>query len=154
MARIMREGKKYQKNFAAKKNGGWGKAKKLALEWVAEIKKELPENPSTTFGKMSSKNTSGVVGVTIRNVSVVRPSGNKYYYWTWVAKWPGCHYNGGMRFNVGTKWSDEDAFTLAVIARQNQEDDRDAVLKEFERIKGKKAHKDILAKKLLYLDWE
>jgi len=154
MARIMREGKKYQKNFPAKKCGGWRKAKALALEWVVEMKKILPEKPQSTFDKMSSKNTSGVVGVTIRSVYVTRPNGNKYHYWSWVAKWPNCKYSGGVRFNVGSKWSDEDAFTLAVLARRMQVEDREQVIKKFNQIKGRKTHEEILSKKMLYLDWE
>ncbi len=154
MARLMRAGKKYQKNFPAKKHGGWGKAKKLALEWVAEMKQELPPVQESTYNKMTSKNTSGVVGVTIRSLNLTRPNGKKYAYWTWIAKWPSCKYKGGVRFNVGEKWSDEDAFTLAVIARTYQMNDREKVVAYFKKINGKKEHKQILNKKMLYLDWE
>jgi len=154
MARIMRAGEKHQKNFPAKKHGGWGEARKLALEWVEEMKKELPSLSETTYNQMTKKNKSGVVGVTIRGLNVVRPSGIKYYYWTWIAKWPSCKYKGGMRFNVGNMWSDEDAFTLAVLARENQLDDRPKVVALFESIKGTQKHEDILARKLQYLDWE
>lgn len=154
MARLMRAGEKYQKNFPAKKNGGWRNAKKLAQEWVEEKKAELPPAREGLYGKMTSKNSSGVVGVAIRSLSVTKPSGIKYEYWTWIALWPGCKFKGGVRFNIGENRPDEDAFTLAVISRTYQMDDREEVVAYFEKIKGKKEHKDILSKKLQYLDWE
>jgi len=154
MARIMRARKKYQKNFPAKKLGGWGEARKQALEWVEEMKAELPSLSETLYDRMTAKNNSGIVGVSIRSFTVKRPNGNVYHYWSWLAKWPGCARKGGIRFNVSDTVSDEDAFTMATIARRGQITDRDEIKKIFKRINGKREHKEILSKKMLYLDYE
>lgn len=150
MARIMRQGNKYQKNFPAKKWGGWAKARDAAAAWVAEKKGELPTIEESRLGNMSSRNQSGVVGVYLRRTLMKKPSGVEYEYWSWMARWPGCSLNGGIRFGIAKSVTDEDAFTLAVIARQMKEVNRDKVKAEFKRLEGTKEHKAILNRKMLY----
>lgn len=149
MARIMRAGVKYQKNFSRKQYGGWPKATKAAKEWVAEKKKELPSLEETTRDILSSRNSSGVVGVHLNRNYIKRPKGFEYEYWKWVAKWPNCPIRGGVQWTISDKRPDEDAFTLAVLTRRMKTKDRKKVEAEFERIRGTKEHKDILACKML-----
>ena len=151
MARIMRAGQKYQKNFPAKKLGGWTKAERAALDWVSEMKQQLPGMHESRYDSMTSRNQSGVVGVYLRKTTMKKPNGNEYEYWSWMARWPGCDKKGGVRFNMNKSVSDEDSFCLAVLARRLKITDKARVFAEYERIKGSKAHKDILKKKLLYL---
>lgn len=150
MARIMRQGIKYQKNFPAKKLGGWSKAREAAAAWVVEKKGELPTIGESRLGNMSSRNQSGVVGVYLRRTLMKKPNGAEYEYWSWMSRWPGCSLNGGVRFGIAKSITDEDAFTLAVIARQMKEVDRNKVTAEFKRLKGTKEHKAILNRKMLY----
>lgn len=151
MARIMRSGKKYQKNFSAKKYGGWPNARKEAIAWIAEIKKDLPSLSDSLYNNMTSRNQSGVVGVSLRRVEMKRASGT-YEYWAWVTRWPTCKTKGGVRFNISKGVTDEEAFTKAVLARELQEENRDKVAAEYEKIKGSKKHQSILSKKMLSLE--
>ena len=151
LARIMRQSKTYQKRFSLAKYKTWEGAERAAGKWLKELKKDLPPCIMNAPGR-STKNTSGVVGVSLSYSHVTKPSGKEYYYYFWVANWGGCKFAGGIPWYVTPEQSDEDAFTLAVICRENKIEDREEALKFFAKIKGKKAHKDILARKLITLE--
>lgn len=152
MARIMRANIKHQKNFSVKKHGGWDNAVAAARVWLDELKKSIPEQPKTTFGKMSTRNSSGVVGVSLNKSTVKRPSGVVYEYWKWIAKWPGVKPKSGLQWTIAQEYSDDMAFVLAVLSRQLLSSDRDLVLAEYERIKGTEKEQEILSRKLLYFE--
>lgn len=149
MVRIMRQGKMYQKNFSKKKYGGWGKAQKAAKEWRDEQLKVLPPKMMNAEGRMSPRNTSGAVGVTLSCATFDRKDGQSEY-WSWKAKWPGCKFNGGIGWSV-KKYGLDDAFALAVLSREMRTVDRDAVVKRLKKLKGTKKLKNIYAQRALDL---
>lgn len=150
MVRIMRQGKMYQKNFSKKKHGGWGKAKAAAAEWRDEQLKVLPPKMMNAEGRMSSRNTSGAVGVTLSNASFSDASGHREY-WSWKSKWPGCGFKGGIGWSI-KKYGQDDAFALAVLSRELRTIDRDVVMKRLKRLKGTKKLKNIYDMRLLDLE--
>lgn len=136
MVRIMRQGKMYQKNFSKKKHGGWGKAKKAAAEWRDEQLKILPPKMMNAEGRMSPRNTSGSVGITLSCATFKRAEGDSEY-WSWKAKWPDCKFNGGIGWSI-KKYGEDDAFALAVLSREMRTVDRDAILKRLKKLRGTK----------------
>ena len=151
LARIMRQGKTYQKRFSLAKHKTWTGAERAAGKWLKELEKTLPPCLMNAPGR-SERNQSGVVGVSLSYSHVTRPSGKEYYYYFWVANWKGCNKAGGVPWYITQDQSDEDAFTLAVISREQELADREKALKYFAKIKGTKAHKEILARKLITLE--
>ncbi|GHC43996.1 hypothetical protein [Roseibacillus persicicus] len=151
MVRMMRQGVKYQKNFSKKKYGGWGKATKAAKEWRDEQLKILPPKIMNEEGRMSSRNSSGVVGVTLTRAAFTLETGNSYEYWSWKAKWPGCKYKGGIGWAV-KKYGEEDAFALAVLSRELRTVDRDVIMKRLKKLRGTKKLEKILESRMLVLE--
>lgn len=149
MVRIMRQGKKYQKNFSKKKYGGWGAAAKEARKWRDEMLEKLPERQMNAEGR-SANNTSGVVGVHLCRSAINRPSGRSYEYWRWIAKWPGCRYKGGLGWSINAHGED-DAFVLAVLSREMRTVDRRLVIEKLEKIKKLKRYEKIKAMRQLVL---
>ena len=143
MARLMRNGEKYQKNFTLSKYETWEKAERAARRWVNKTQRELPP-PGTTRGKMTHRNSSGIVGVWARHETSVR-NGRTYEYAGWSARWPGCPKRGGIAFSI-TKYGDKDAFVLAALAVENETVERDVLEKKLKRM-GKKKYASIIAKK-------
>lgn len=147
-ARIMRGGKTTQKNFSLKAFGTWADAQRAATDWVQETKKTLPEK-QTTQGKLTRRNNSGVVGVNIARK--VRTKGaNVHEHWSWVARWPGCPFKGGVSWGID-KYGDDAAFILAVLSRRMESVDREAILAEYTSLKNTDQAERILDQKLLEL---
>lgn len=149
MARIMRRGVKYQKNFSVKKNGGWIKSRKLAAAWIAEQKEKLPPSEMNQKGRMSAKNRSGVVGVYLENKKTKGRQGGEYIYRTWSARWPGCPFKGGISWPVGNKFTEEEAFVLAYLAREMECVDRDVLQAKLRRIRNRSSYQKMLSLKKL-----
>lgn len=141
MARIMRNKEQYSRNFSLVEYGSWKKAEKAASEWLAKIKKTLPP-PTTSHGVKTSRNSSGVVGVSLKAAPLASGAMN----YAWHAFWPG--NPNGTRWAV-EKFGDDNAFCLAVISRQRESADRKAVEREFKRIQGKPVYKAILKQKMI-----
>ncbi|MDP0491637.1 MAG: hypothetical protein Q7Q71_11350 [Verrucomicrobiota bacterium JB023] len=150
MVRIMRQGKKYQKNFSKKKYGGWRKAEAAAKEWRDEMLETLPPIAMNQEGR-SANNLSGVVGVYLANANFTK-RGKQYDYWRWVAKWPGCERRGGMTWSVN-KYGEAEAFALAVLSRELRSVDREAILARFKKLKGTKKLEKIYEKRNLILEY-
>lgn len=145
-ARIMRQGEKHAKNFTLREYRTWKAAETAAQKWVREMLQVLPP-PSQREGRMSVRNSSGVVGVwpSIDR----RKSGREVLeYCRWGARWPNCPNRGGIRFSVAI-YGDDDAFVLACLAVQNKSVDRDWLVKKLNRIRGKKTYNAILDKKVV-----
>ena len=62
MARIQRQGKRYQENFGVTAYGGWNDAVAAAKEWVEKMRTKLPP-AITSKDKLTSRKSSGIVGV-------------------------------------------------------------------------------------------
>ena len=78
MARIMRNKEQHARNFSLVEYGSWKKAEKAAVEWLAKIKKTLPP-PITSRGVKTSRNSSGVVGVSLKAAPLA--SGRRLRRW-------------------------------------------------------------------------
>jgi len=142
--RIQRNGEMYHESFALSKfNGSWPKA-----EAAARIRRDelLPEMPERDFGKgrVTRRNTSGVVGVSLGQRTVTKANGTPCTYTRWIAKWPDCPSRGGMPWSTLT-YGEDDAFVLAALSREMESTNRDEVVKKLKSIKGKAAYKKILS---------
>ena len=141
MARIVRHKQLYQKNFTLKQYGTWTKAETAAKRWVKATLAELPP-PIGMKNRMTSRNTSGVVGV--RLVHAVRRREDKAYPdWRWIAFWPGCPHSGGIGWSVN-KYGDEPAFVYACLARKLETVDREAIAAEYEVFRKSRDYKRLL----------
>ena len=141
----------YQKNFSKKKYGGWVKAQKAAKEWRDEQLKILPPKMMNEVGRMTSKNTSGVVGVALSVATFESKIQGTREYWSWKAKWPECEFRGGIGWSVA-KYGEDDAFALACLSREMQTVDRDLVTKRLKKLKGTKKLQKIYDSRLLELE--
>ncbi|MGB0372987.1 MAG: hypothetical protein ACPGN3_16780 [Opitutales bacterium] len=153
VARIMRQGKMYQKSFSIGKYKTWKNAEKEAGIWLEELKKTLPPCIMNEKGRHTGRNSSGVVGVHLAYKSVTKKSGKEYGYWSWVARWPECVRKGGIAWHVSATLSDEDAFVLAVLTREMECEDKEKVLAKFRRIRNRKSYQTILERKMLMIDY-
>lgn len=141
MARIMRRGEQHQKNFSLRKYQTWESAEQAAKRWVNKMKKELPsETPRK--GRMTKRNSSGVVGVW-PIIDRHKRDGHSYEYARWGARWPECPVKGGIRFSVN-EYGDDDAFILACMAVKDEETDREQLIKKLKRFKKTKQCQKLL----------
>ena len=150
MVRIMRQGIMYQKNFSKKKYGGWGKAQTAAKEWRDEQLKILPPRMMNAEGRMTSSNSSGVVGITLSAAVHETQSYGTREYWSWKAKWPNCEFRGGIGWSI-SKFGEDDAFALAVLSREMRTCDRVAIQARLKKLKGSKKLEKIYALRQLEL---
>ena len=144
MARVMRQRKMHQRNFALKEFGTWAKANRAAKLWIKET---LPTLPPKIVSKnlMTRRNHSGVVGVHWSPGIVRKKNGNVYECPRWIARWVGCSFNGGISW-MEKQFEHEGAFVLAVLSRQLETINRDKILTEFDNIVGTKKHDEIVSK--------
>jgi hypothetical protein len=122
MARIVRQGERHQANFTLKKLGTWKRAMKEGRKWVKATIVALPPK-ATMAGRMTSRNSSGFVGVRLVRGRKVR-NGKEYLEWRWLAFWPGCPFAGGIGFSI-SRYGDKGAFMRAYLARDFQMVDRE-----------------------------
>ena len=93
---------------------------------------------------MTNANTSGEVGVYLVRTEF-RKKGKKHHnYYSWVARWPGCRFNGGLSWSW-QRFGDDGAYVLAVLSRRMRTVDREAILERFVEIKGRPEYDQILA---------
>ena len=147
MARIMRHCEMHQKNFSLRRFETWEAAEKEGRKWIRKQKKILPPSRMNEEGRMTSRNNSGVVGVYLAKTVRNKPSGKKYEYWKWIARWPNCPVKGGVTWTVNDETSDDDAFALAVLSREMRSADKDEIRKKLSRIYGGKNHSKIMEMK-------
>ena len=143
-ARITRGGHLYSKNFGLAEYKSWRAAEKAAVAWIEGIKPKLPP-AIPPKNRMTQRNTSGIVGVQLKH-------GIKKGIWetyAWQATWPG--QPGGVRFGV-TKYGDTQAFVLAAIASKLETVDRQAIEKEYARVKGTPQYRALLRCKALAVE--
>lgn len=113
--RLQRRGTRYAKYFADRRHGGQEASFAAAKEWRDSLLKTFAEDERARVCSKSSRNSSGVVGVS--KVTISGANGVIYYFWqaTWS---PSPGQRRSIRFSV-KKHGDEEAFRLAVEARQN-----------------------------------
>jgi hypothetical protein len=143
MARVNRHGKRHQRNYTLKQYGTYDAAERAAKKWIGGMKKVLPP-PGTTKNIITSRNSSGVVGVWLARNVKRKPNGLEYEYWRWMAFWPNCPFTGGLGWSIN-KHGDSDAFVLAVLSRKRESIDRNRILLELERLRGTEDYDNIIA---------
>ena len=138
MVRITRRKKNYQEFFGDRRYGGKRKAKKAAKERLEELKETLPSR-ATVKGRMTERNSSGIVGVHLaRDVDYGR---TEKEYFSYVASWT---EEDGSRVNVKFGWlkyGEDTAWDLACIAREKMTRDRDRIMKLYRRRQKRKSKK-------------
>ena len=107
-----------------------------------ELRKSLPVL-LTSKNRMSSRNSSGVVGVHRQRQVVTKLSGEEYEYFSWISRWPGCQLHGGVKWPTKSRGEDE-AFVLAVLCRRMETTNRDRVIEALAAIRDKAEFKTIL----------
>ncbi len=145
IARITRQGKLYQQNFPLSQHKTWEKAEKAAQKWVKDTLPTLPPS-ARRAGRMTSRNTSGVVGVWRASTTVRKANGKNYRYNRWVARWPGCPLRGGV-FWGAAEYGEDGAFVLACLTREMETADRDEVLAKYEKVAKTKKFQSYLEKR-------
>jgi len=146
MGRVMRQKRRFKKDFYVKDhNGSWEAARKAARRWEKAMEKNLPAKIPMK-GLMTSRNRSGIVGVRMAREVQNKPDGRRYVYWRWAANWPDCPHHGGIRWSM-EQYSDEDAFVLAVLARRLESLDRRFILSELQKVKGTEEYHEMLSVK-------
>lgn len=143
MARVMRTGRRYQKNFSLGEYGSWEGAESAGAKWVKATVAALPPI-KTNEGLLTLRNTSGEVGVTLGRVEF-RKKGKKHHkYYRWVAHWPGCPLSGGVAWSW-QRFGDDNAYVLAVLSRRMRTVDREVVVARLAEIAGNVEYRAILA---------
>ena len=115
--RIQRKGRRVEKFFADNAYGGKRGALQVAKRFRDEMEiqmrpytvKELAQHPSR-------RNRSGIVGVRLSKHVDVRGS-YEYTYWFWVAQWTDGKGRRRTRSFSVHRYGDEDAYRLALAAR-------------------------------------
>lgn len=139
MARLRRGGKVFLNEFFADKNhGGKRRAQRAAVARYKEVAATAPPRSSGAAhkGALTSRNSSGQVGVRVA-ITTGRPgSGGEYF--AWEAFWTD---PGGRRRTVGFSWNkfgDDVAHRLACIAREREETDRPKIYALYRRETGER----------------
>jgi hypothetical protein len=113
--RIRWRGVIYAKFFSDKKCGGTDKAWEAAEAYFHELDASMP--PDTKVGRLSSRNTSGVVGVS-RAAGVKR--GCAYAHWQ--AWWTAGGQTKTACFSI-RKYGEEESKQMAIAARKKWEEE-------------------------------
>jgi hypothetical protein len=113
--RLQRRGVRYAKYFADRGHGSKEESLAAAKAWRDQLLMKFAEDDRARVCSRSSRNSSGVVGVS--KVTITGPNGVTYYFWqaTWS---PSPGQRRSIRFSV-KKHGELEAFKLAVQARQN-----------------------------------
>lgn len=125
MVRLKRGGRVVNEFFSDKKHGGKRRAKAAAAARYGELRAEAPPANTSHKGVLTSRNTSGKVGVRIA-VHSGRP-GSDSEYCSWAASW--VTPDGRQRTAVfsWSKFGYEVALALAGLARDHETADREQI---------------------------
>ncbi|MBB3210187.1 hypothetical protein FHS27_006033 [Rhodopirellula rubra] len=145
MVRISRGGTRINKYFSDSKNGGKRKAFAAAKKAYESLLEEMGPPENSTRNRLTSRNSTGVVGVHVAYSQDNRYPGCAYsaYCASWVTE-DGRREKASFAWN---KYGEDRAFELAVLARERQITDRDEVVAIFERSAAGKKSKRKTSKK-------
>ncbi|TWT75178.1 pathogenesis-related transcriptional factor and ERF protein [Allorhodopirellula solitaria] len=139
MVRIARSGNRVHQYFSDSKYGGKRKALAAAKAAYADLLEEMGPAENSTRDKLTSRNTTGIVGVHVAYSQDNRYPGCEYYAYcaSWVTE-AGKREKASFAWN---KYGEDDALELAILARQHQITDRDQVVALYEGSTGSKRTK-------------
>lgn len=113
--RLQRTGVKYARYFADRGCGGPEKSFEQARIWRDELLARFADQEGARVCRSSTRNSSGVVGVS--RITVQVPNGVSYHFWQ--AAWsPAPGQRRCVRFSI-KRHGDKLAFRLAVEARRD-----------------------------------
>ena len=97
-----------------------GEVREKAIKFTNRMNRKLPlPSPTSTEDRMSSRNTSHVVGVNPAKSPIQKLTGAKYIYYSRKAKWVGCPQKGGVSWPCKTHGC-KIAYALAVPTRRSR----------------------------------
>ena len=140
MVRICRNGKHTREFYSDAKNGGKRGSKQIAIARRAELENELGPVQPATKGKVTSRNSTGKVGV-----HVAYSQDSRYpecEYWSYCASWVNAD---GQRKKISfawTKYGEDVAWELACRARNQEETSREKLWKAYKRSAHYRTHWD------------
>ena len=112
--RLQRHGTRFAKYFADRGHGGPAASFEAAKKWRDSLLEKFASDERARVCSRSSRNSSGVVGVS--KVTITGAQGMVYHFWqaTWS---PGPGQRKSIRFSV-KRHGESEAFRLAVQARR------------------------------------
>ena len=137
LVRLSRNGNRINQYYSDSVNGGKQKALKVAKKAYDELFAEYGPVEHSTKNLLTHRNTTGVVGVHLAHSKDNRYEGCEYsaYCASWMSE-SGTRDKISFSFN---KYGEDAAFDLAVIARKEENSDREAVVAKYARTaKGKR----------------
>jgi hypothetical protein len=145
---------KYQERrsvvFSYAKGKDRGVVQRKAVEFTRRKNKTLPKpEPQSTVGRLTTRNTSQVVGVSPVRRIIRKPSGRELAFFSWRAAWVGCPHAGGVTWPCKTHGC-KDAFVLAVLTRAMRSVNRRRILESLEAIRGTDIYREIVRKKSIH----
>lgn len=127
--------------FSYARNEDKATIRNKAVAYTLKMNEVLGPVPSISpEGRMSSRNTSGIVRINPRRTLAKR---NGLYYYAWSTRWKGCPLRGGVSWPCLTH-SDDGAYVLAALTLQMRSTNRHAIVEEFERIRNSAKYREIL----------
>ena len=115
--------------------------KRKAVSYTEKMNEVLGPVPHLSpEGRMSSRNTSGIVRVHPRRTRAWR---NGLFYYSWGATWKGCPNHGGVPWPCLTH-TDNGAYVLAALTLAMRTTSRPRVIEEYQKIKDTPKYKAIL----------
>lgn len=139
MVRISRKGERNSRYFSDTTYGGKRKAFAAAKEAYEALLEELGPAENATRDRMTSRNSTGIVGVHVAYTNDTRYPGCEYY--AYCASWVD---ESGKRKKVSfawTKYGEEASLELATLARKLEITERDKVVAIYEKGGGGKKAK-------------
>lgn len=111
--RLQRRGVKYARYFSDRLHGGKRGSFEFAQRWRDRLLRRLESEEQVRICRRSTRNSSGVVGVS--KVTVVAPNGTEYRFWQ--ATWSEAGNRRCVKYSV-RRFGERRAFEMAVEARQ------------------------------------
>lgn len=134
MVRICRKGRQINEFFSDGRCGGKRKARKAADERYAELLEEHGPAETSIKGRLTSRNTTGKVGIHVaRSFDKRWPNCE---YWAYCASWV---QDGGARGKINFSWNkygEQEAWDLACLAREHESKDREWLLELYANAEG------------------
>ena len=136
MVRMCRKGEHFQQFFSDSRYGGKRKAKKCADDYYAELYEKHGPAESGTRNKMTSRNSSGHVGVHL--AQTIDKTDPDYAYHAYCASWVGENGSRGKINFSFNKYGEKDAFEMACLARKLECSDRKTIELKYSRSVARK----------------
>ena len=125
LVRLCRNGQRINEFFSDARYGGKAKAKKAAKERYEQLVEEYGPASTSMKGVVTSRNTTGIVGV-----HIAHGFDNRFpncEYWSYCASWVN---EDGSRSKISFSWNkygEEEALELAKFAREREICEREKV---------------------------